>query len=54
MQAIVLIDKLSMEYVRIKATPEMTPSDLLKLYNEAFTELYPQLMSKKAPEPPRS
>lgn len=47
MQAIMLIEQLAMEYVRIKADPSMTPSDLLRLYNEAYSELYPQVIPSK-------
>lgn len=47
MQAISVVERLALEYVRIKATPDMTPSDLLRLFNEAYEELYPQIMPHK-------
>ena len=45
MKGIELVDRLAMEYVRAHATSDMTPSDLLILYNAAFSELYPQVMA---------
>ena len=42
-----IVERLALEYVRVKATPEMSPTDLLRLYNDAFSELYPLVMSCK-------
>lgn len=47
MQAVAVADRLAMEYVRVKATPDMTPSDILRLYEEAYTEIFSKITASK-------